>query len=218
MARRADQIHELEPILGDLASLYLEADQIEPARERLAEALELARALDDPVAEATYLLRQSELARRAENTLEALRLVRTALDRVRELADPTLISRASMMLGLLLQRKGRDRPARAALAEAVQQARRAGDGDLEAEALSAFGWLLVRARDTEIRDPELAAQAAGQSHRAASTPRPHPWIVLSKVYRLRGDRARGRQAMARAQRIAREGLVAPAAARDPAPA
>ena len=43
-------------------------------------------------------------------------VVRTALDRVRQLADPALISRASMMLGLLLQRQGRDRPARAALA------------------------------------------------------------------------------------------------------
>jgi len=204
MARQAGQDHEVEELLSDLAELHLECGHDDRARACLEEALRLTRDLDDIPVETIHLLRLSELDRKAGDTLSALFRVRTALDRVSDLTEPDIACRASVLLGRILERQGRERAARAALAEAVQHARAGGLEGAEAEALLSYACLLVRARDPEIRDPEVAVAAAERALDLGGETTPTPWIILSRAYRLLGDRQRSKEMRERAQLIGKK--------------
>ncbi len=204
MARQADQAHEVEELVSDLAEVYLDLEEPGKARSCLEEGLEISKELDDLLQEACYLLRLSDLDQKAGELLRALSGVRTALDRVERLEDPDLASRATLLLGLVLQDQGRNRAARTALAEAVQRARRAGIPGTEADALTAYAWLLVRAEEPGIHNPHLAIQAATRALDLQVEKTSIPFLVLSKAYRLLGDRNRGRKVIKNAQLIVKK--------------
>ena len=201
MVKRADQLHEVEEILGELAELHLTRGESAPARTRLEEGYAADEALDDVPGQAAYLLRLSDLDRQEGNSLAALFKVRAALDRVLQIEDAELSVRASVELGLILQRQGRERPARAALAGAVQRARAAGLPPVEVDALHAYAWFLVQARQGDYRDPGLAVRAVTRALEISPQPGRISFVILSRAYRLQGLRTQARQALEKAQTL-----------------
>lgn len=201
MAERASQIHEVDDLLWDLADVQLAQRNHEAARVTLERGLTVARALDDPLQESCYLLRLSDLDRAEGHDLDALRRVRKALDLVEGYDEPEILSRGSILLGSILQRQGQDRAARAALAGAARRGRRAGLPAVESDALTAYAWLLLRARDPAIRNPSIAIRAARRVLEIGPPKDAVPVVALARGYRRTGDRRRANEWAKRAQMI-----------------
>ncbi len=200
VAEAEDQLHEVDELLADLVSAAIERGDLDTARTRLERAMDVARTLDDPVQEAVALLRLSDLDRRMERPVDGLRRVREALDRVGDLDQPELRSRATTLLGLTLRHQGNERAARSALAEAVRIARDAG-AQAESDALLGFAWLAVVARDARFRDETLARRVVERAL-SLSPPRSRvPFVILARIARAEGDRDAVRRWRRRAQMI-----------------
>lgn len=199
-AEGEDQLHEVDELLGELVTAAIERGDLDTARTRLERAVDVARLLDDPVQEAVALLRLSDLDRRTERPVDGLRRVRDALDRVGDLDQSELRSRATTLLGLILRHQGNERAARSALAEAVRIAREAG-ARAESDALLGFAWLAVVARDPRFRDETLARRVVERALALAPARSRVPYVILARVARADGDRATARRWMRRAQMI-----------------
>jgi tetratricopeptide (TPR) repeat protein len=119
---------------------------------------------------------------------DAESLLTRALTAAERAGDETAVAETSLGRGQVREELGDYAGARADHGRALDLARRAGDGRLEALAMERLGWTAYYGRDVE-QAVDLAAQATALAEAAAAAPgaRPSALVLVGRVRHWAGD-------------------------------